>query len=118
MGERKCLLPPLKINNEIREEIEHLLRQSYELIVNPKEVEVAEGRQYFGSGGYFASYQVLMGSIEVLSKRYVDNGFIATQYLKVRGTTKPTIVRCVECDAIGRLDQIPRYFKRFVAIWC
>jgi len=110
-------LPPLEINNKIKEEIEHLLKQGYKLIMN-KEVEVAKGHQYFGSGGYVATYEVLKGSIEVLSKRYVDNGFIATQYLNIRATTKPTIVRCVECDAIGRLDQIPRYFKRFVAIWC
>jgi len=115
MGKGKYLLPP-KINNKIRREVEHLLSQGYELIIN-KEVEVAKGCQYFGSGGYVASYQVLVGSIKVLSERCIDNGFIFVRYQRIKAISIPTIVRCVECDSIGRLDQIPRYFKRFVAIW-
>lgn len=67
------------------------------------EMIVKVGRQYFGSGGYRAGFEVIEGEVkkEYLDENIRSNGFIHYWYVKLTPVTDVAVVRVWDRDGIN-----------------
>lgn len=67
------------------------------------EMIVKVGRQYFGSGGYRAGYEVVEGEVrkEFVSDKIYSNGFVHYWYEKLTPVTDVAVIRVWERDGIN-----------------
>ena len=89
-------------------------QQGYELLVNPKTVELEEGGQIWGSGGYEAEFQVWLGKIKEIERKTEITQFIRRNIITATAKTIPCIVSCYSGDCVGPNG---RDFKKFIAVW-
>lgn len=92
---------------------EAVFDESYELLLNPIEIEVSSGNQVFGSGNYNASWKLLKGAVEEVSSKARKTDFISTIDTILRPKQKETVVSCLEYDMMKDY----RYFKKFIAVF-
>ena len=109
MTELKIFGEKIKIKNEnknsIKDKIKKRLKKytNAKIIINPElPLEIYKGGQYFGDGGYYASFKILAGNAEVMEKSTDDNGFRRKTYYEIiKITKKPFVIYHNAHDLVG-----------------